>query len=123
MSTLPERLKKSRESKGYTQVYVNKQTGINNKTLSGYENGVSEPDLETLQTLANLYEVPLSWLIDDKEKQEEKLKKSFETIRELRDRILRGEILDVDRQPMSKERREFLARQIELEILASEQQK
>jgi len=35
---------------------------INNKTLSGYEHGVSEPDLETLKILSNLYEVSIDWL-------------------------------------------------------------
>ncbi|MNG28529.1 HTH-type transcriptional regulator Xre [compost metagenome] len=37
-------------------------TGINSKTLGGYENNVSEPDVETLNTLANYYEVTVDWL-------------------------------------------------------------
>lgn len=50
-----EFLKAAREDLDLSQVKVMKMTGINNKTLSGYENGVSEPDLQTLATLANLY--------------------------------------------------------------------
>ncbi|TPG86958.1 XRE family transcriptional regulator [Brevibacillus laterosporus] len=45
------------------QTQVKSYTGINNKTLSGYENGVSEPDIETLKTLANLYEVSVDWIV------------------------------------------------------------
>lgn len=58
-----ERLRKARERKNLTQVQVKHRTGINNKTLSGYEKGVSEPDLETLKILANLYEVSVDWLV------------------------------------------------------------
>ncbi len=38
-----------------TQLEVMKKTGINNKTLSGYENGVAEPDIDTLTILFSLY--------------------------------------------------------------------
>ena len=40
--------------KGLTQTQVMALTGINNKTLSGYENGVSEPDLQTFALLLRL---------------------------------------------------------------------
>lgn len=62
MSTIAERLRKARERKNLRQTQVKAQTGINNKTLSGYENGVSEPDLDTLKRLAELYEVTVDWL-------------------------------------------------------------
>lgn len=62
MSYLGERLRKARERKGLKQVQVHEKTGINNKTLSRYESGGSEPDVETLKTLAELYEVSLDWL-------------------------------------------------------------
>ena len=48
-------LRVAREKRGLTQTQVMQLTGINNKTLSGYENGVSEPDLQTLATLLRLY--------------------------------------------------------------------
>lgn len=62
MSLTPERLRIARERKNLKQTQVRDRTGINNKTLSGYENGVSEPDLETLKVLADLYEVSVDWL-------------------------------------------------------------
>ena len=48
-------LRLAREKRGLTQTQVMQHTGINNKTLSGYENGISEPDLETLSALLRLY--------------------------------------------------------------------
>lgn len=66
MNTLGERLRISRDRKGFTQVQVKERTNINNKTLSGYEKDVSEPDTKTLSTLANLYEVSYKWLLTGK---------------------------------------------------------
>ncbi|WP_028547201.1 helix-turn-helix domain-containing protein [Paenibacillus taiwanensis] len=63
MNNLGERLKQARINKNMTQVQVKQHTGIHNKTLSGYENGVSEPDFETLKTLSKLYEVSLNNLL------------------------------------------------------------
>lgn len=57
------RLRAAREAKNLTQVQVKKLTNINNKTLSGYEKGVSEPDIDTLITLANLYETSIDYLV------------------------------------------------------------
>lgn len=63
MSTLGERLKLARERTGLKQTQVKERTNINNKTLSGYENNVSEPDSATLGVLAELYGVSYKWLI------------------------------------------------------------
>ena len=38
-------LKNARENKEFTQKQVMELTGINKKSLSGYENNVAEPDL------------------------------------------------------------------------------
>lgn len=40
-------LRVARERRGLTQMEGMRQTGIHNKTLSGYENGFSKPDLST----------------------------------------------------------------------------
>ena len=52
-------LKSAREDNNLTQMQVMKLTGINNKTLSGYETGLAEPDLDTLVVLFNLYGLSL----------------------------------------------------------------
>ena len=48
-------LKATREDLDMSQIKVMELTGINNKTLSGYENGVSQPDIQTFVVLAKLY--------------------------------------------------------------------
>ncbi|MDR2711786.1 MAG: helix-turn-helix transcriptional regulator [Clostridiales bacterium] len=59
------RLKVLREGQGMTQVQIYKKTGINNKTLSGYENNVSQPDLATLKMLSQVYGVSVDYLLSD----------------------------------------------------------
>lgn len=59
-------LKNTREDLDLTQIDVMRLTGINNKTLSGYENGISEPDLETFAKLLNLYGLSADDLLDIK---------------------------------------------------------
>lgn len=59
-----EFLRSAREDKDLSQIEVMKLTGINNKTLSGYENNVAEPDLQTLATLANLYHFSIDKLLN-----------------------------------------------------------
>lgn len=71
--SLGDRLKLARESRGLSQLDVHVKTGINNKTLSRYENNGSEPDIETLKILANLYDTTVSYLIGEKEEQVVKL--------------------------------------------------
>lgn len=66
MSELSKRLRSARERKGLKQIQVYERTGIHNKTLSGYENGVSEPDTDTLKKLSEIYEVSIDWLTNNK---------------------------------------------------------
>ena len=63
MRELGPALRQARERRELTQTQVMAMTGINNKTLSGYENGVSEPDLQTLTTLLRLYQVSADQLL------------------------------------------------------------
>lgn len=58
-----KRLKEARTRARLTQLQVMKHTGINNKTLSGYENGVSEPDFTTLKELCDLFDVTTDWVL------------------------------------------------------------
>lgn len=62
MSSIGDRLRYARERKNLKQTQVKEKTGIHNKTLSGYENGVSHPDIDSLNTLARLYEVSVDWI-------------------------------------------------------------
>ena len=46
-----------RKSLKMTQAQLSELTGINRKTLSGYENSVAEPDLDTFARLLRLYQL------------------------------------------------------------------
>lgn len=55
MNNIGQKLKYARQNKELTQEAVMRLTGINRKSLSGYENNVAEPDLMTFATLVKLY--------------------------------------------------------------------
>lgn len=71
MKKISEILKSTREDLDFTQIDVMHRTGINNKTLSGYENGVSEPDLKTFATLLNLYDLSADDVLEIKKHDEQ----------------------------------------------------
>lgn len=54
---LIDMLKEGRLKKGLRQSDVSKITGIKANTISNYENGVSEPDIDTYLELCKLYEL------------------------------------------------------------------
>lgn len=70
MNIIGKRLREARDRKELKQTDVHRKTGINNKTLSGYENGVSEPDYDSLKILSDLYEVSIEWLLGSDSKKE-----------------------------------------------------
>lgn len=57
MEHIGEILRSSREDHFLTQKKVMELTGINRKTMSGYENNVAEPDLDTFARLLRLYQL------------------------------------------------------------------
>ncbi|MCQ2559344.1 MAG: helix-turn-helix domain-containing protein [Clostridia bacterium] len=65
---LGRQLKKARLEANLSQTQVMALTNINNKTLSGYENGLAQPDLSTLTALARLYQISLDQILQLKEK-------------------------------------------------------
>lgn len=92
MKELAKRLKYARENKGVTQMQVYKDTGIHNKTLSGYERGISEPDLNTLKLLANYYNTSVDYLLgrtDQRNPEKSELPAEFETPEEAMEFILK----------------------------------
>ncbi|NGP46016.1 helix-turn-helix transcriptional regulator [Bacillaceae bacterium SIJ1] len=126
MSTLGERLRIARERKGLKQTQVKERTNINNKTLSGYEHNVSEPDSNTLATLADLYEVSYKWLMTGKGEPSEEQKGDELTEKDerdiakrmakLREDLMNGEDSDglsFSGEPMSPEAIESLLEALE----------
>lgn len=62
---LVAQLKNGRLQKGLRQSDVSKITGIKNTTLSNYENGVTEPDMDTFLKLCELYELDFITIMEE----------------------------------------------------------
>lgn len=62
---LIDQLKEGRIKKGWKQSDVEELTGIKKNTLSNYENGVSEPDMDTFAKLCSLYGLDCSYLLEE----------------------------------------------------------
>lgn len=60
---LISKLKEGRISKGLKQSDVTQFTGIKNTTLSNYENGITEPDIDTFLQLCELYELDYAGIL------------------------------------------------------------
>ena len=60
---MDNRLRQLRKSKGYTQVRVQMETGIEQALLSKYENAERVPPTETLVKLADYYNVSVDYLL------------------------------------------------------------
>lgn len=62
-----ENLKEQRKLYGYTQRQVAEKLGISQPSYIRYENGSSEPTLENLVKLADLFDVSVDYLLGRKE--------------------------------------------------------
>ena len=58
-------LKQGRVNKGLKQSDVAKMVGVKANTLSNYENGVSEPDIDTFANLCEIYELDFSYVLGE----------------------------------------------------------
>lgn len=63
MSSFGQRLQKSRKKAKLTQEQVANKLGLDYSTISKYENDHSQPDNDTLITLADLYFVTVDYLL------------------------------------------------------------
>ena len=67
---MKNRLKELRKIRGYTQVSLQMQTGIEQALLSKFENGERVPPTETLVRLAEFYNVSIDYILCRTEKPE-----------------------------------------------------
>lgn len=58
-------LKQARINKKYTQSYVAEHLGVKGNTIGNYENGNTEPDIDTFIKLCNLYEIDFAEILED----------------------------------------------------------
>lgn len=124
MSTLGQRLRRSRESKGWSQTLVCRKLGISNSTLSGYERDYREPDADTLKKLADLYEVGADYLLGSNKpsnltsKDERDIAKQLENILESMES---DTALAFDGEPMDEETKELVRAAIESNLILTKQ--
>ncbi|MGR6546317.1 helix-turn-helix domain-containing protein [Paenibacillus tundrae] len=70
MSTLGERLRREREKLGWSQAHVARKMGLKrSSTYANWEYGTREPDLETINKLAEVLGVSPSYLSGFKEQE------------------------------------------------------
>lgn len=55
--------KQLRLSSGYTQIEMAQKLGISRSTIGMYETGAREPDFETLETIADFFNVDIDYLL------------------------------------------------------------
>ena len=60
---MQNRLKDLRKSRGYTQISLQMQTGIEQSLLSKFENNERVPPTETLMRLAEFYNVSIDYIL------------------------------------------------------------
>ncbi|OXS77917.1 hypothetical protein B1B05_09935 [Domibacillus enclensis] len=60
---LGERLKSLRKERKLTQEELGKRVNVTKVSISGYENGKRSPDTETLQKLADFFDVSTDYLL------------------------------------------------------------
>lgn len=58
-----EKLKKARIEKGYKQSELGEILGLKNTTISNWEKGVSNPDVEIVAKLCNILNVTASYFL------------------------------------------------------------
>ena len=63
---LGENIKILRKQKGYSQETLAQQLNVVRQTVSKWEKGISVPDAEMLNSLSELFEVPVSTLLGSK---------------------------------------------------------
>ena len=60
------RLRMARENAGFRQVDVRQKSTISNKNLSNWETGISQPSIQDLFILADLYGITIDELVGHK---------------------------------------------------------
>lgn len=88
-----ERLKEARKKSGMTQDQVAEQIMVSRVTVSHWENGKSLPDIASLISLSDLYQISLDELLKGDPKMEEKVKKDVKDLNRNKRLILTTGIL------------------------------
>ena len=80
MSNVGKNIKKFRSEKGFTQEELAEQLHVTRQAVSNWENGKTQPDIETLSNLAAFFEVTVEELIYEKPSQPQESKVIIEKV-------------------------------------------
>ena len=83
--TIAERIRITRQQKGWSQSELAEKSGVNYKSLSRYELGTSIPPANLLKDLANALDVSADFLLNDEDTEikDKELFKRFTVIQEM----------------------------------------
>ncbi|MBX6333744.1 helix-turn-helix domain-containing protein [Candidatus Saccharibacteria bacterium] len=123
--TLGNRLRALREKRKLTQKELAEKLNIPNQNISNYERDFRQPDYETLQTLADFFDVTTDYLLGRSsnlpqltKKDEKDIAKKMESILEEMDS---DTALAFDGEPMDEETRELVRAAIESNLRLAKQ--
>ncbi len=88
---LGEKIKQYREDKNMTQVEVAKLLGVKPATISKYESGTLEPNIESLKKLAKLFEISVDELLKENDFDISRIN-ILEVLREQKNMKLKGNL-------------------------------
>ena len=57
------KLKELREDKNLSQAQLAKEIGVNHRTISSYERGTREPDIDTIKKLCKFFDITAGYLL------------------------------------------------------------
>ncbi len=80
---LADNIKALRKQKGYSQETLAQQLNVVRQTVSKWEKGLSVPDAEMLTRMAELFEVPVSTLLDSQQPEPDQPDSTAEVARQL----------------------------------------
>lgn len=100
----PSRLKQLRISHKMTQQELGKKINVTKVSISGYEKGNRHPDLETIQKIADVFQVSVDFLLDreDEGRDDYPTWATSKDKRDARDFLEQQEVM-FDGVPMSEE--------------------
>lgn len=81
---LSEAIRTMRMSRGLTQLRLSELIGVSRSTVGMWETGEREPDLDTIEALADIFNVPMSALVsstDDVRAEDDELMELREELR------------------------------------------
>ena len=114
MTTLGNRITELRESKKMTQQELAKKLNISRASLSHYEKNRREPDYETLQKIADYFQVSIDYMFgrtaNSKEILDEQVRDFVDSLELSDSNILESFTLTIDgRELTDEEARRFIA--------------